>query len=81
MLGVRAKEFGIYRNKQSAAAITLLMEIRGLITLYENSTEAERKEFGATIENLVQWIKDKSDDFDKIDAELREKQKYWVREI
>lgn len=80
-LGVRAKEFGITRNKQAVAAITLLMEIRALISLYENSTDSERKEFGATLENLVHWVKEKSDEFDEIDAALREKQSYWVREL
>ena len=80
-LGIRAKEFGITRNKQAVAAITLLMEIRSLISLYENSSDSERKEFGATLENLVNWIKEKGDEFDKIDAELRKSQTYWVREL
>ena len=80
-LGVRAKEFGITRNKQAVAAITLLMEIRALVALYENSSESERKTFGATLDNLVHWIKEKSEEFDQIDAELRKKQTYWTREL
>jgi hypothetical protein len=78
-LGIRAKEFGISRNKQAVSAITLLMELRGLITLYENSTNAERKEFNATLEDIVEWLKSRFDEFDEIDKALRENQKYWIR--
>ena len=78
-LGIRAKEFGISRNKQAVRAITILMELRGLITLYENSTKAERKEFNAELEDIVEWLKGQFDDFDEIDKDLRAEQKYWIR--
>lgn len=80
-LGIRAKEFGVTRNKQATEAITLLMQIRGMITAYENSNAAERKEFGFNLEDLVEWIKQQSDTFDKIDADLRKKQTYWISEL
>lgn len=81
MLGIRAKEFGISRNKQAVAAITYLMELRSIVTLYQNSTDAERKQFGASLENLIEWIIERGDEFDQIDQELRKSQTYWVREL
>jgi hypothetical protein len=80
-LGVRAKEFGVSRNKQAVRAITILMELRGMITLYENSNDAERKEFSINIEDIIKWIHDQSDEFDEIDAALRKSQTYWIRDI
>jgi len=80
-LRVRAREFGITRNKQAVRAITLLMQIRALITLYDNSTQSERKEFNVTAEELFDWIKQQFDEFEEIDKALRENQKYWVQEL
>lgn len=81
LLGVRAKEFGVARNKQAVKAITLLMELRAMVTLYENSTDAERKTFGVKLENIVDWVKSKGEEFDQIDADLRKNQTYWVRDL
>lgn len=78
-LGIRAKEFGVARNKQAVKAITILMELRALVTLYENSTEAERKLFNAEFEDIIQWMKDRFNEFDEIDRELRKEQQYWIR--
>lgn len=78
-LGIRAKEFGITRNKQAVNAITILMELRGLITLYKNSSQTERKEFNATLEDIIEWLEGKFDEFDEIDKALRAEQKYWIR--
>lgn len=80
-LRVRAREFGITRNKQAVRAITLLMQLRALITLYDNSTESERKEFNVTAEELFQWIREQFEEFEEIDKALRENQKYWIREL
>lgn len=78
---IRAKEFGIKRNEQAVEAITILKELQGLITLHDNSTEAERREFGCRDEEIFDWIRNKCESFDRIDAELRENQKYWVRDL
>lgn len=80
-LRVRAREFGITRNKQAVRAITLLMQLRALITLYDNSTQSERKEFNVTAEELFDWIRQQFDEFEEIDKALRENQKYWVQEL
>jgi hypothetical protein len=81
MLGVRAKEFGITRNKQSAKAIEILMEARALITLYENSSDAERKEFKANINDIVDWFKTRFSEFEEIDKDLRKNQSTWIRDL
>jgi hypothetical protein len=80
-LGLRAKEFGVVRNKQAIEAITILMELRGLITLWENSDEDERREFDANLEDVIEWIKQQFDRFSELDHELRENQRIWIREI
>jgi hypothetical protein len=81
MLGIRAKEFGITRNEQAAKAIELLMEARALITLYENSSVSERKEFGASMENLIDWFKNRFKEFEQIDSSLRKNQATWIRDL
>lgn len=80
-LGIRAKEFGITRNQQAVSAITLLMELRGIVSLYENSNDSERKEFNVRFEDIIEWIKNKSIEFEEIDAQLRKNQTYWIREL
>lgn len=81
MLGIRAKEFGIVRNKQSGKAIEILMEARALITLYENSSDSERKEFKANLPDIIDWFKNKFEEFEEIDKELRKNQSMWIRDI
>jgi len=77
----RAEEFGISRNDQAVEAINTLMELRGYITLYRNSNDAERKEFHVTLEEIIQWCEKSFEKFDEIDAALRENQKYWIHDI
>jgi hypothetical protein len=81
MLGIRAKEFGITRNKQAYRAITILNELVGLINLYENSSESERREFGVKFEDIIEWIKKQFDEFSVIDEELRKNQSIWIRDL
>lgn len=77
----RAKEFGYVRNEQAVRAITILKELEGLVTLHDKSTEDERREFNVKTEDILQWIRNATVEFDEIDAELRENQKYWIRSI
>ena len=81
MLGVRAKEFGISRNMQAAKSIEILMEARALITLYENSSDAERKEFKANLSDIVDWFKSRFEEFEDIDKSLRKNQSTWIRDL
>jgi len=78
---LRAKEFGVARNNQAVTAINILMELRGIITMYRNSNDEERKEFNATMEDILEWCERKFDEFDEIDKALRESQKYWIHEV
>lgn len=81
-LRLRAKEFGVMRNNQAIAAITLWKELMGIVTLHKNCTEEERTEFGAHEHDVIEWIIAKGAEFDKIDAEFREtQQKMWIRTV
>lgn len=80
-LRLRAKEFGVVRNEQAIKAITLLKELQGIITLHDNSTDAERKEFKCHSEDILDWARGKFDEFDEIDNALRENQRLWIRTI
>lgn len=80
-LTIRAKEFGVKRNNEAIKAITILKELEGLITLYENSSPAERKEFNCELEDIKEWIKRKIPEFNAIDESFRKNQKIWVREL
>ena len=80
-LSLRAKEFGVVRNEQAATAITLLKELQGIITLYDNSTDHERREFNCNIDDILEWIRGSFDKFDELDEHLRKEQRLWIRTI
>lgn len=80
-LSLRAKEFGVVRNEQAARAITILKELQGVLTLYDNSTDHERREFNCNIEDILEWIRSSFDEFDELDDALREEQRMWIRTI
>lgn len=79
----RAKEFGVMRNEQAAAAITLMKKIQSLMELYYNCDEYEREQNKYTAESLFEWISEVGlPEFDKIDEEFRKtNQKYWIRDM
>lgn len=81
-LKIRAKEFGVNREKMSSKAIELFQQLKAEITLYDNCTEDERKELGKTTPELLDWIRNVAiPEFDAVDAHFRaNQQKYWVRE-
>lgn len=77
----KAKEFGYHRNEQIIRAYDILNELRAKITLWENSTEAERKKFDANLEDIVAWAKEQFEEFDEIDKAFRQSQKIWIKDI
>lgn len=81
-LKIRAKEFGVNRERMSSKAIELFQQLKAEITLYDNCTEDERKELGKTLPEILDWIRNQAiPEFDAIDAHFREnQQKYWIRE-
>lgn len=81
-LAQRAHEFGVMRNEQAAKAIELFHELKSLVELHENCTEDERREQGIKMEQLYEWIRDAAiPEFERIDAEFRKKQTYWIRDV
>lgn len=77
----KAKEFGYHRNEQIIESYNILNELRAKITLWENSTGSERNKFEANLEDIVDWLKTKFEDFDEIDEAFRKSQKIWIQEI
>lgn len=75
----RAKEFGVHRNEQIIKAYTNWKELQGIITLYKNCTESERKIFHCEIEDILNYLEEKFDEFDQIDEAFRKSQKIWIR--
>lgn len=77
-----AAEQGVVRNKQAVAAISMLRELFGIVTLHSNYTEDQRTEFHMHEEDVIKWIKLQKEIFDKIDAEWRQgSQRYYKRDL
>lgn len=81
-LRIRAREFGINREKMCGKSIELFQQLKAEITLYDNCTEDERKEIGKTTPELLDWIRNELiPEFDEVDQYFRtHQQKMWVRE-
>lgn len=77
----KAEEFGYHRNEQLIEAYNILNELRAKLTLFDNSTQSERSKFQNDWFNIVEWLEEKFDEFDKIDEAFRKSQKMWIREI
>lgn len=78
----RAKHFGYMRNKQTAKAIELWMDLRAIYTLYKNCDERERIEQHCTLEEIFSWLENEAfPAFDLIDQEFRKEQTTWIREM
>lgn len=76
----RAKEFGVMRNKQAVAAITMWQELVSIIQFYNNLTEEERREEHVTEKEVINWIESKIPEFEKIDREFQlGSQRYWIQ--
>ena len=79
---IRTSEFGIHRNEQVIKSYTNWKELQGLLTLHDNCTDSERSEFNCHIEDVIELIRGKILELDKIDEVFRkEKQRYWIREL
>ncbi len=82
-LRLRAKHFKHkLRYPQSAKAIELFMELKGIITLYLNCDEKERIQQGCTLDHILKWLVEVAfPAFDKIDADFRKEQTTWIHKI
>lgn len=78
----RAKEFGVHRDEQIAAAIDILMELRSKVLMHDRCDEEERASEGVTMEDIFEWIRDVAIvKYDSIDDAFRVNQKLWIKEI
>lgn len=80
----RAKYFGIMRNEQAVKAVELFMQLLGMITMYKNSDDEERREMRHTIEDIVDWIESIArPEIEEIDRRFRQDgptaQRLWIR--
>lgn len=82
-LRLRARQFGINREKQLDKSLELFNQLKAQITLYDNTLPDERAELGCSTEDLMDWIRDVAiPEYDAIDAHFREnQQKFWIREL
>lgn len=82
-LRIRGKEFGVHRENQSSAAIELMQEFIGRLTVHDNCTEEERRDEHCTAEDVLAWFRDVAiPKFNELDEHFRENsQKYWIREM
>lgn len=79
----KAKEFGMMREEQLKVALTLMMEIFGVVSAFERSNEEERRKLGyAEAQDIVTWMNEvKRPEFDAVDNYFKEnKQKFWRRD-
>jgi hypothetical protein len=82
-LRVRAKEFGINRNKMMDKGLVLLQEVVALTTLWDRCDEQERLENRCTSDNVCTWLRDYFiPEFQSVDEEFRRtSQKLWIQEM
>lgn len=78
----RAEEFGIMRNKQAVAAITMWQELVSIVQFHKNLRDDERKEEHVTEKEIINWIESKIPEFEEIDREFQlGSQRYWVQQM
>lgn len=82
-LRVRARKFMINRENQMDVALSKFQKLSGLVTLYWNCTEIERKEEKCTAEDILVWLRDEAiPEFNAVDEYFQEhEQRAWVREV
>lgn len=79
-LKMRAKEFGIMRNKQFDQVITSFQRISAFLGYHDRCDEIERREFSVTLEDFMAVVREEIAAFETIDAEFRTtQQRLWVR--
>jgi hypothetical protein len=81
-LKVRAKIFGVHREKQLTRALVLVQELSSIIGAYDRSDEEERHKLGFTSTgDIVEWIRERMlPEFREIDEHFRtNEQRYWIR--
>lgn len=82
-LRIRAREFGVHREGQLSKALELFNELDAKVTLFDNCTEDERRETGATLEGVMAWIRDDViPRYRELDEYFRKNtQRFWIRDM
>lgn len=76
----RALEFGYHRNAQANLVMEAFQRLSAMITYHDNCTDEERLEFGVTMEDCFDVLRQEVAAWDTLDEEFRStKQQYWVR--
>lgn len=81
-LKLRAREFGINREKQLNVALEMFQELKARVALYDNTTEDEQREMHCTLDELLRWIREEAiPTFDAVDEHFRtHAQRFWIRD-
>jgi Skp family chaperone for outer membrane proteins len=83
-LKVRAKAFGVMREKQLGKALELMKDTFSVAGAYKRSNEHERKKLGfESAEDVIDFILETvKPQFDEVDEYFRENdQKFWIRRL
>ncbi len=83
-LKMRAKAFGVHREKQLSKALILMNELLSIVTAYDRSDGEEREKLGFTNEaEIVDWIRTiMAVEYAAVDEHFRRtSQSYWVRSL
>lgn len=78
-LRLRAREFGVTRNKQFDHVIEAFQRLTAMLTFHDNCTPEERRENRVTLEDMFEVLRDEIANFNLIDEEFRKNQKMWIR--
>ena len=77
----RGLEFGYMRNEQMIKAHTNWKELEAMVTGYKNSTDPERTQFNLHLNDILEWLDIKFEEFDEIDEAFQKSQEQWIQEF
>jgi hypothetical protein len=78
----RAGEFGVHRDAQNAKIMNLFMDLKSLIGLHDRSDDEERTHNHVHVDDIIDWIRTVAiPEFQKLDDDFRENQKYWIKDL
>lgn len=80
---IRAREFGVMRERQLDVALELMQQLFSLLTLHDNTDEIEKREMHVTTEDLLEWLREVArPEYQAVDAYFREhQQSLWIRKM
>lgn len=79
-LRLRAREFGVTRNKQFDHVIEAFQRLSAMVTFFDNCTPEERRENRVTQDDMFEVLRDEISSFNLIDEEFRStQQSLWIR--